>query len=330
MKIPEISILNQSGWQTAWHRHIPVLKKGNYYVVNGVSMGGDAPKDFIRIYEYGYVKKSSYKKWTAYLAKMGHKWYPMESITEHLLNRIGATLGLNVAQSRLVILNRQIRFCSKYFLKKKEQLIHGAQIYSAFLNGDDQFVETIEQENLSRNLFTFQFAEDAISYSFPNYSKVLLKNFVTLLIFDAFVGNSDRHFYNWGVVTDIEGKQKPRFTPIYDTARGLFWNEKEGKIKEIWHDSNRTELFLNKYAQKSVPKTGWENKENLNHFDLIKLLRRENTEYSEICERLITTENLAKIYALMDSEFKLLMSYERLNLIKKYLAIRFKLLTYST
>lgn len=324
MKLSKTSILNPSGWRTAWHKHIPVLKTGNYFVVKGISIGGDAPKDFIRVYEYGQVRKSNRHKWTAYIAKVGHKWYPMESITEHLLNRIGAELGLTMAFSKLAIVNEQIRFFSRYFLKKNEQLMHGAQIYSAFLNGDDHFVETVEQQNLSRILFTFQFAEAAIKYSFPNHWKELLENFVKLLIFDAIVGNSDRHFYNWGVITDIEGKKPPRFAPIYDTARGLFWNEKEEKIQQLYNNSQRSESFLKKYVEKSVPKTGWENKDRLNHFDLVKLLHSQDERYCPVCENLVTNENLTKIYALLDTEFRPLLSSERRILIKRCLSIRFQ------
>ena len=327
MQLKRTSILNSSGWQTAWHKHIVILKNRNYHVVKGVSIGGDAPKDFIRIYEYGKARKSNRRNWTAYIAKVGHKWYPMESITEHLLNRIGMELGLNMAFSKLAIINEQIRFFSRYFLKKNEQLMHGAQIYSAFLNGDDAFVEAVEQQNQSHLLFTFQFAEAAIKYSFPNHWQELLENFVKLLIFDAIVGNSDRHFYNWGVITDIEGKKPPRFAPIYDTARGLFWNQKEEKIVQLCLNSQQSEIFLKKYVEKSVPKTGWENRATLNHFDLIKLLHGQDERYCPVCENLVTNENLTKIYALLDTEFRPLMSQDRLTMIKKCLAIRFHSLT---
>lgn len=330
MKLQKTSVLNSSGWQTSWHKHITVLKNKNYYVVKGVSIGGDAPKDFIRVYEYGAIRKLNRTKWTAYIAKVGHKWYPMESITEHLLNRIGMELGLNMAFSKLAIVNEQIRFLSRYFLNKNEQLMHGAQIYSAFLSDDGHFVETVEQQNLSRVLFTFQFAEAAIKYSFPNHWKELLENFVELIIFDAIVGNSDRHFYNWGVITDIEGKKAPRFAPIYDTARGLFWNETEQKIQQLCSNSQRANIFLKKYTEKSAPKTGWENKETLNHFDLVKLLHSQDERYRPFCENLVNTENLTKIYALLDTEFRPLLSSERLLLIKQCLAMRFKLLTLHT
>ena len=330
MKLQRTSISNSSGWHTTWHNHIQVLKKRNYYVVKDVSIGGDAPKDFIREYQYGQVRKAKRGKWTAYIAKVGHKWYPMESITEHLLNQIGGVLGLNIAFSKLAIVNEQIRFFSRYFLEKNEQLIHGAQIYSAFLNGDDAFVESVEQQNLSPKLFTFQFAESAIKHSFPNQWEELLENFVKLLIFDAIVGNSDRHFYNWGVITDIEGNKSPQFAPIYDTARGLFWNEKEEKIRKLCTDSSSKDTFLRKYVEKSVPKTGWENRETVNHFDLVKLLHSQDERYRPVCENLVTNENLTKIYALLEKEFKPLMSQERMTIIKKCLLMRFQALTIHT
>jgi hypothetical protein len=79
----------------------------------------------------------------AYIAKVGHKWYPMESITEYLMNRIGEVLGVNMAVSKLVIIQNQIRFLCKYFLKKNEQLVHGAEIFGSYVGSDD-IIEHIE------------------------------------------------------------------------------------------------------------------------------------------------------------------------------------------
>lgn len=54
-----------------------------------------------------------------------------------------------------------------------------------------------------------------------------------MLVFDAIVGNNDRHFYNWGVIVDLKGMKPPRFSPVYDTARGLFWNQSEEWIEKL-------------------------------------------------------------------------------------------------
>ena len=91
-----------------------------------------------------------------------------------------------------------------------------------------------------------------------------------MLFFDALIGNNDRHMYNWGVIRDIYGENLARFSPTYDSARGLLWNEKESKILAILHTKNRKEEFIEKYYNSSSPKIGIENKENANHFELIK------------------------------------------------------------
>jgi hypothetical protein len=79
-----------------------------------------------------------------------------------------------------------------------------------------------------------------------------------MLLFDALVGNNDRHFYNWGVIRSVELRQEPCFSPIYDTARGLLWNESEEKIVDLALSDARAKVYLQKYIKGSRPKIGWE------------------------------------------------------------------------
>ncbi len=83
---------------------------------------------------------------------------------------------------------------------------------------------------MARDLFTFQFSEEAVRSRFTKYADEIMEAFVKMLIFDAIVGNNDRHFYNWGVIIDLLEKKAPTFAPVYDTARGLFWNYSEERI----------------------------------------------------------------------------------------------------
>ena len=170
---------------------IPPIREGKYFVLNE-TVGGDAPKDFIKLYRYGESRRYPRRKWSAFIAKVGHKWYPNESVTEHLLTRIGESFGLSIAESCLMRIDGQIRFLSKYFLNEKEHLIHGAQIFSSYLD-DDEFVATVERENQSHELFTFQFVEEAIQGRYPKVADNLLVDFVKMLAYDAIVGNNDRH-----------------------------------------------------------------------------------------------------------------------------------------
>ena len=83
---------------------------------------------------------------------------------------------------------------SRYFLApNSETLVHGAEIFAGYLE-DQALVESIEQANLSRDLFTLQFVERAVTKAFPKERDAILGDLVRLLLFDAMVGNNDRHF----------------------------------------------------------------------------------------------------------------------------------------
>lgn len=323
MFLKSIPVKNQSGFQLKWQGKIPPLRKGFYTIEEAFSVGGDAPKDFIRVYEYGVGKKQHPKTWHAYIAKVGDKWYPIESVTEYLLNQIGETLGLNMAHSRLMGAGEQIRFLSRYFLKPGEQLVHGARIFAGYV-ADEAFVEEIERVKLARDFFTFQFVEAAIGHQFPDHADNLLEGFMKLLVFDAIVGNNDRHFYNWGIITHITETTPPQFSPIYDTARGLFWNEKEDSVKEVVKNPQNLQRTLANYVKGSLPKTGWEQERNINHFKLIERIYRNDERFCDICLELLNFNKLETVIDLLNKDFKSLMSSERRYLIECCLRLRYE------
>lgn len=315
-------IKGNSGYSRNWHSLLPVLKGKNFYKQK-IEVGGDAPKSFIRAYEYGECRKDRPSQWTAYIAKVGHKWYPIESITEYLMNRIGEGLGLKMAKSKLVIANNQIRFLSRYFLKPNEQLVHGAQIYAGYLE-DEDFVNAAnerKEHEVSRELFTFQFTESAIKGLFPDHHETILDDFVAMLVFDAIVGNNDRHFYNWGIVTHLIDDKSPTFSPVYDTARGLFWNTRENALAAFQEKEK-----LLRYVEGSQPRTGWENAKQINHFELVQKIFHEDGRYCKVCQNFLNEGTFHKIECLINAEFQKLMSKSRLELIKKCLKFRIEIL----
>ncbi|HYX07375.1 MAG TPA: hypothetical protein VE912_11635 [Bacteroidales bacterium] len=150
-----------------------------------------------------------------------------------------------------------------------------------------------------------------------------MMDYIKLLVFDALIGNNDRHFYNWAIIRDVRGKSQPVFSPIYDTARGLFWNDHEDKLKWIYDSKSRLETFIKKYAEGSSPKIGWDGLNHINHFDLVEKLR--SLPFTVNCETIINVcsdESLLKVYDLIDNEFRQLLSFERRYVIKACLAYR--------
>lgn len=299
-----------SGFEVASHPTIEHLREG-FFCKRDISVSGEAPKDFIAVYVHGRGRKAQMASWPAYIAKVGHKFYPNESITEHLITRIGELLGMEMAASRLMWVRGQLRFLSEYFLKPDESLLHGAEIFAGYL-ADKSFVEQVGQEKREREIFTFQVVEDSVMNGFPDQADQIMHGFVRLLGFDTIVGNNDRHHFNWGVIRQITGKRRPRFSPVYDTARGLFWNISEERLRK---QEGRLDDYLAEYTRKCYPMIGWDGGGNLNHFEVIQKLAQKYPCYRPTLNQLAMLDLPKKVEVLLESEFDGLFS----SLRKKFI-----------
>lgn len=307
-------------------KSIPELKKKYYWVEREKTVSGDAPKQLLHIYTHSKnntYHKINQKNWPLYIAKTGHKWYPNESITEYLLNRLGEVFGLEMAESGLLKVNGQVRFLSKYFLKQSEVLVHGAEIFAGYLS-DKNFVEQVEKENLSRDFFTLQFVEKAVKDRFPDaVGDKIMQELIKLLLFDALVGNNDRHFYNWAVIQPLTAGEA-RFSPIYDTARGLFWNDSDQNL-EKWSRPNLMQSHVEKYSKASKPKLGWVGVNNITHFQMVdKIWQTEFYITQEEMRGLFSETVIAKMRHVIETEFSQLFTSLRRDFIIKCLEYRYK------
>jgi hypothetical protein len=306
---------------------IKILKEKDYYVIPQ-TLDGDAPKEFIGAYIFSkgnnFYKKNK-NSWCKYIAKTAEKWYPIESVTEYLINKMGDVLGLKMNECELVICNGQIRFLSKYFLQKNELLIHGAEICGDYLNDREMAKEIAEDKKSARELFTFEFICDSLDNLFGRHSDSIKKELVKMLVYDCLVGNNDRHFYNWGVITNSKRKGKrPIFAPIYDSARGLFWNESDAQIEHIYKISRQIgSKKIANYSKNASPRVSFEDNYKSNHFDLISYIKGYDKEYDQIIKDLSSLSNEEKVVALLRNNFCIYMSKKRANLIEELIRLRF-------
>ena len=324
-RLPQSVIEKYSHGQSVAGMGIPVIKRKDCIWVKDVTLSGDAPKGFVRIYEYdGKVRRNNPKTWPKYIAKTGHKWYPVESITEHLLNRLGCVFGIRMANSRLGIINGQLRFLSRYFLDvEKETLAHGAEIFAGYLE-DQAFVKSVEEANLSREIFTLQFVEQAVAKAFPDEKEAIMGDLVKLLLFDAMVGNNDRHYYNWAVIQPFDKRMKARLSPIYDTARGLFWNASDEQLAMRIKQKDIAR-YVKKYSDSSKPKLGWKDAGDLNHFRMVKEIYDSQFYITrDEIRHLFSSEMLAGMKETIRKEFGRLLSKERTLMINECLDYRYK------
>jgi HipA-like C-terminal domain len=306
---------------------IPLLKEKHYYV-QMKSLIGDAPKEFITAYFYeedSTVRKLHIKSWHSFIAKTGEKWYPHESVTEFMINRIGEELGLLMNEIKLVRANSQIRFLSKYFLKKNEKLVHGAEICGEYLE-DRKFADEIaKNKNEARQLFTFEFVEKAVKSIYPHSYQSIMNGLVKMTIFDAITGNNDRHFYNWGVIDTIKKKsQLPTFAPIFDSARGLLWNESDEKVKHHLNHFSKDGRKIVNYLEAACPRISMENNRNANHFEFVKFIKEVDPQYKNYIKEMSSEVNELKVLNMLKKEFYPFFISERQQAITIIINNRFK------
>ena len=303
-------------------------KINEYNIFKNIAITGDAPKDIISLYTYkkkSKIRRNRKNTWPTYIAKLGHKYYPIESITEHLFTRIGESFKFNMADSCLAEFNGQLRFLSKYFLKsrEKQKLTHGAELYASYLS-DNEFVEAVEKKGQAADIFTVQVTREVLKKIFPNKYKILFNKFLNLLLFDAILGNNDRHFYNWEIVQNVQNDENDCFSPTYDSARGLLWHETEEKLQTMLNDKLRSAQYIKKYAKKSKAKIGIDGIRISDHFKLIEkicVIYPENS-YKEY----LLTKSLEKAIKVMNTEFYGLLSSARREMIERLLRFRFETL----
>lgn len=310
---------------------IVYLKRRNFWIDSTHTVTGDAPKDFVYIYDYEDIKNTGIHRknktcWTRYIAKVGHKHYPMESITEHLLTELGKCFGLEMAESKLAYMNGQLRYLSRYFLEYNwMQLEHGADLLSGYLGEEPSFAEMVDRENLSPTFFTLQFIEEALSYHFSLQKDLIMKSLVRLFLFDALIGNNDRHFFNWGIIKAVDQRIQPYFAPIYDTARGLLWNFSESRLEQKYQCNY--EQFLKKYCDQSKPKVGWEGYNGLTHFQLVKEIYSNQFYITrEELKEIFDEKLLHEMIKIIKDEFALLLSVRRKAMIIDVLTYRFQMI----
>ena len=300
--------------------------KSHQVVALNETVGGDAPKDLIRLYNYGIGKKDNPKTWKKYIAKIGHKWYPNESITEHFLSIIGKCFGLSIAISRLVYAENYIRYLSEHFHTEEQILSHGANILTVYLNEDSTaWIDDLDKTNKLKGEIHIDDVLIALNTVFPKDSKNIINGFLHMILFDALTGNNDRHYYNWGVISHIKNLHPPYFSPIYDTARGLYWNNSDKDLLSLHKELiTKNKIRLTKYVLNSVPKISILNNSKCNHFDLITHLHNKRCFNEDHVITWTDENNLNKVFYKLQEDFSHLFIDERKEVIEYILRVRFQ------
>lgn len=140
-----------------------------------------------------------------------------------------------------------------------------------FLNEGVNFIQK-RYPNYNRNKFEDNVENIKYSVQMLENLNINLGDILKMIIFDALIGNSDRHHSNWGYIIEENNKtySNIRFSPLYDNGSSLCSYVNDSDIKDILRDKNRYNALIDTKSKSCI---GWEEQRPIRHFELIKKLK---------------------------------------------------------
>lgn len=189
----------------------------------------------------------------------------------------------------------------------------------SFLKPDESLIEFASEASISQNgsdrkeKYTIQ----GIKRILDTVDEKLYSEFIGLQVFDALIGESDRHEENWGYIRTSE-RSDIILAPFYDNGDSLMHNINNVQIEEY---TNNEASFL-KYINKSKTKILDNNGHKIKHFQLIDYLIAENPPFlkEELQRTKILTNDIIKgiIYEIPDEY----LPQSHKEILQRYISIR--------
>ncbi len=178
---------------------------------------------------------------------------------------------------------------SYMILKDDEELIEGIQyitnIYKEY--NQDKFIDYGTGEPYSIKMILQSIKETGLQ-----------NDFLIIPIFDALIGNSDRHHSNWGIVKNkLNGNI--RISPLYDNGSSLCCLIDGKDAQDFLRDKMR---FKSLIFGKSKSMIRWESPNRIRHFQLIEHIKDQYYEETLfIVEKIRDNLNETKIREIIYS-----------------------------
>ena len=137
-------------------------------------------------------------------------------------------------------------------------------------------------DEFSGKKYSLQMILECIKLQLPFL--ITANDILKILIFDALIGNSDRHHSNWGIISTkssliiSNGKllaQKIAMCPLYDNGSSLCSYINEDEIDIIFRDKMKYNAIINTKSKSTI---GWNDIRPIRHFDLIENIKKEYYE----------------------------------------------------
>jgi hypothetical protein len=200
-----------------------------------------------------------------------------ETLTELLINQLGSAYGFEMAHSGLAKIDGKTAFVTRSFLRPTEHLVHGSFLIEEHFHASHGELDTVPKGSEEQKFYSVGFVLETMKAYCGDDAAKAIKGFVEMVLFDAIIGSNDRHAQNWGVIRESTTQGGYRFSPIFDTSRGLLWNLTDDKLLPILQDRK----MLRNHIDRAFPLMGPERigpglktakSRKCDHFDFLRNL----------------------------------------------------------
>lgn len=239
-----------------------------------------------------------------------------DHVSECIAYKLACLLGIECAEFELGEYNGRVGSMSYSVLKRpRETLIEGIN-YIISLYPEYDISEL--KDRASGKMYSIEMIKESIS------DVIDFKEFLTILLFDYLIGNTDRHQSNWAF---IKNDKDIRMSPLYDNSSSLcaYINQKElleclGKDKMKWKSVVDTK-------SKSIIRITSEDKKRPTHLKVLQYIKdKYYVETIDMVNKMVSVVNDKNIDEILESYSDSILSINKKKVIKKFLLSKIEMM----
>lgn len=257
-----------------WNREEEVYPEGKR-VKTSVYCPNIAPHDFLEANHRYIFKRSPF-------------WAPEQYWVEIFAYQLGKYMNIDVPPT-YVAFDSQKNYSGalvRWFLDSvpfEEEYIRGGDLCQEQIPSFNR--KSGEQHNFETIVKIF---EQALPQEYPESTLNWKTYWAKTLVFDALIGNTDRHQDNWGIIESFQYKliqpnaayvRKARIAPVYDNGSSMGGELANKTLTKFKYD----EAAIEKYVRKGLQHMRWslDNLERIEHCEFLKRLIHTYPEMQE-------------------------------------------------
>lgn len=171
-----------------------------------------------------------------YLFKHSSPRYPAQFWCEVIAYRVGCLMGIPVppAYAAWNSSNRQSAALIEWFYRRDQEVLYESGTVHMKRMIPDFDVKKGRQHNI-----------ESVLTILAGIDKRMIQGMARILVFDALIGNTDRHQENWGILWRGQ-PQRPELAPAFDNGTSLGHEIMEAKLANFLSDPARMAHYIEK------------------------------------------------------------------------------------